>query len=522
MVDQPQDRTRKPGDAVSPDGELSQAGTGPDTAAPAPLTGSSVAPAASNEALRATAALSAPAAVVLVALVVLDQVPWIWAAAGFGLIVLTVFLIVRQHFVGLMTLRRHLDDRAVADDLEAALRTRTELLAQLGEIGAAADLALALDRVDRAVLALTTRLRGEADRRGLIIDSIPDPLIMVDPRIRITSANQAARSRFGQHIVDRDLSTVIRHPDVLARVKAALADGTGGEAELAIAAPVERVFKVRVEPMHDDGARPSLAVMLFVDLSAIRRAEQMRVDFVANVSHELRTPLATLLGFIETLQGPARGDVDAQDKFLDIMRGQANRMSRLVQDLLSLSRIEINEHTPPTEPVELLPVLDNVKAMLDLEARRKDMRIRLEIARDLPDVTGDEDELAQVVQNLVDNAIKYGKAGSEVTVVAKRAGKLPPSFPDGRAKAVMVSVRDRGDGIPQEHIPRLTERFYRVDTARSRELGGTGLGLAIVKHIVSRHQGALNIESAAGEGSTFQVYLPVAGKAETTSKVSAA
>jgi two-component system phosphate regulon sensor histidine kinase PhoR len=268
--------------------------------------------------------------------------------------------------------------------------------------------------------------------------------------------------------------------------------------------------------------------MLFVDLSSIRRAEQMRVDFVANVSHELRTPLATLLGFIETLQGPARDDAEARDRFLEIMKAQGNRMSRLVNDLLSLSRIETNEHKPPSERVALGPVLEGVKATLDLEARRKDMTVRLDAEAGLPAVIGAEDELAQVAQNLLDNAIKYGRPGTEITVTARLAERLPASFPGGPgggpggAAAVAIAVRDRGDGIPPEHIPRLTERFYRVDTARSRELGGTGLGLAIVKHIVSRHRGALTIQSTPGDGSVFTVFIPTVGTENRPRDASAA
>jgi two-component system phosphate regulon sensor histidine kinase PhoR len=361
---------------------------------------------------------------------------------------------------------------------------------------------------------------AETPRR--VIQAIPDPLLLVDGRSRIVSANRAAQQQFGQHIEGRDLSAVIRHPAVLAAVRDAQAGKATATVEFEIAAPTERTFTVQVETLPEGSDLQKAALLLFVDLTAVRRSEQMRVDFVANVSHELRTPLSTLMGFIETLQGPARDDDDARDRFLEIMRLQSHRMSRLVNDLLSLSRIETNEHSAPTRKIELKPILEGVKATLDLEARRKDMRVALDIADNLPPVFGESDELTQVLQNLMDNAIKYGRSGTIVEVSAKPAEKVPAAYPGKRDGAVAVSVRDRGEGIDAGHIPRLTERFYRVDTARSRELGGTGLGLAIVKHIVGRHRGALTIESTRGEGTTVTVFLPKApangGAAESSAQ----
>ncbi len=229
----------------------------------------------------------------------------------------------------------------------------------------------------------------------------------------------------------------------------------------------------------------------------------MRADFVANASHELRTPLSSLMGFIETLRGPARDDAAARERFLGIMQQQAERMSRLVNDLLSLSRIELDEHVPPTGRVAVGPLLQSVADALELKAQRKGQRLELDLAPDLPPVVGDLDQLYQVFQNLVSNAINYGRQGGVVGLSARSAG-------DGRRTSLVVTVRDQGEGIAREHLPRLTERFYRVDPARSRAVGGTGLGLAIVKHIVSRHRGRLEIDSEVGRGSVFTVFLPAA------------
>ncbi|MFA5120445.1 sensor histidine kinase, partial [Zavarzinia sp.] len=230
-----------------------------------------------------------------------------------------------------------------------------------------------------------------------------------------------------------------------------------------------------------------------------------------NASHEIRTPLAALAGYIETLQGPARDDTTARERFLKTMAAQVERMARLVSDLLSLSRIELTEHTPPADPVELGPIVRRVVTGLDFRAKAKQATVELALPADLPAVLGDEGELEQVFTNLIDNAIKYGRQGGKVRVEARVLDRVPAraGWP-GNATPVAVAITDEGPGISREHLPRLTERFYRVDTARSRDMGGTGLGLAIVKHIVNRHRGAMTIDSTVGKGTTFTVYLPMA------------
>jgi two-component system phosphate regulon sensor histidine kinase PhoR len=231
----------------------------------------------------------------------------------------------------------------------------------------------------------------------------------------------------------------------------------------------------------------------------------MRADFVANSSHELRTPLASLIGFIETLRGAAADDVEAQQRFLGIMAEQAMRMQRVIADLLSLSRIEISEHQPPDEILHLPPLLERVAAGMEPMLRAAEGRLELAVPPDLPRVAADADQLAQVFTNLLDNAIKYGKRGGRIRLTALPAAGDPRFDPNG----IVISVADEGPGISREHIPRLTERFYRVDKGRSRAVGGTGLGLAIVKHVVNRHRGRLLIDSVEGQGTVFNVWLPV-------------
>jgi two-component system, OmpR family, phosphate regulon sensor histidine kinase PhoR len=340
-----------------------------------------------------------------------------------------------------------------------------------------------------------------------VVAAVPDPLILLDERRLIVGSNAQAAAFVGADRGPRDLAAALRNPAVLGAADAVLRGEPARVIEFAVAVPVERHLRAHLARIGQPSLDGAVAILTLHDITELKRAEQMRADFIANASHELRTPLATLTGFIETLLGPAREDAEARERFLAIMHQQAARMTRLVEDLLSLSRIELNEHVMPQDKVALEPLLADLAEALELRAGERGMRIQLAVPGDLPDVLGDRDELAQLFQNLLDNAIKYGRAGTEITVVAEvtiRSGAA-----DGRAptRYVCVAVRDRGDGIAREQLPRLTERFYRIDTARSREMGGTGLGLAIVKHIVNRHRGALDIESIQGTGSVFTVHL---------------
>jgi two-component system phosphate regulon sensor histidine kinase PhoR len=342
------------------------------------------------------------------------------------------------------------------------------------------------------------RLAAESSERPHIMDAMPDPILLIRADRTVTRANRAARDLAGIDIAGYDIAIGLRNPDLVDAVDHVLGGASGQAIEITFPVPVERRFAVRVEPL---GAQlPDAAVVVFHDLTALEQTERMRADFVANVSHELKTPLTSLIGYIETLQGPARNDAEAQAKFLAIMDEQANRMARLVDDLLSLARIEMDEHSRPTDRVPLEAVLEETIGLLGPQAKKRSLSVTLTVEPDAAAVLGDRDQLAEVFENLIGNAIKYGSDGGQVTVAAKLAG------PD----EISVTVADDGEGIAPEHLPRLTERFYRVDAARSRERGGTGLGLAIVKHIVSRHRGRLFIESTPGEGSRFTVSLPAA------------
>jgi len=340
-----------------------------------------------------------------------------------------------------------------------------------------------------------------------IVDGLPDPLVCLDRQRRIVRTNLAAALLLGSPGgAERDVSTVLRQPQLLAAIDALLETGVDGNfarpdqsvVDLVLDGPPELDMVAHLRRLPRAAADGSLALIVLHDTTALRRAERMRADFVANASHELKTPIAGLAGFIETLRGPAREDSAARERFLGIMAEQADRMRRLVDDLLMLSRIEQHEHARPAAAVDLGRVLRSVLDLLQLKASSRKVGIEIDLAPDLPYAVGDHDELIIVFQNLIDNALKYARPETSVRVEARPAGR----------ERVAVAVRDEGDGIPAAHLPRLTERFYRVDTARSRQLGGTGLGLAIVKHVVNRHRGRLDIQSEPGKGSTFTVTLP--------------
>jgi two-component system phosphate regulon sensor histidine kinase PhoR len=337
------------------------------------------------------------------------------------------------------------------------------------------------------------------------LDAIPIPAVLVGADERLRRLNAPAGTLLGAALVGRHYVTALRQPELLAAVEGVLRDGRPAEATyLSSEASRETVWRATASPVKLEAGGQG-ALVTFLDTTPMREADQMRRDFVANVSHELRTPLTALLGFIETLKGAARDDAKARERFLGIMEGEAERMNRLVRDLLSLSRVEEAERMRPTDPVEITGLVTSVALTLAPMAEAQGVTLAVENLPAPLDVPGDDDQLRQVLSNLLENAIKYSGRGSAVTV------SLRQSEQDAllRAPAVAVAVSDTGEGIDPVHIPRLTERFYRVDSHRSREMGGTGLGLAIVKHIVNRHRGRMRIESEPGRGSTFTVILPL-------------
>lgn len=334
-----------------------------------------------------------------------------------------------------------------------------------------------------------------------MFDTFVDPILLLDQQARVLRMNESGQRLFTRQARHARLDAVISDEGLNVAVEQALA---GQRPEIVVVSwhdKIERTFNVSVAPLAASKIVDSPRVIVTLhDITELRRSGRLLKDFLTNASHELKTPLASLLGFIETLQGPAKGDAAAHERFLAIMHAQASRMSRLVQDLLSLARIEFNEHVVPSARLDLLPLTRSMIEQLEGKAQERKIELRLHAPDNaLPKIYGDSDQIQQLLQNLIDNAIKYTLENTPVDVTL-----------DVQGGQIRLSVQDHGAGIAPQHLSRLTERFYRVDAGRSRSMGGTGLGLSIVKHIINRHRGTLNIESQLGQGSTFTVLLPMA------------
>ena len=429
----------------------------------------------------------------LIVLILTGQATALPALAAVLAVLITALLLAQRWWRDLDTLQ----------DGVRRIAANEPLAGRRPELPGMARLAGELERLGRQVAARDRLVEQLRRADASVVERLPDPLIVLGEDRNVRRTNSAARSAFGA-----EMSAVLRHPDLRAAIDRAFTLGLNQTADVTLPVPVPRELHAAVVPMDPPIADGGCAILVLSDRTRERAVERMRADFVANVSHELRTPLASLIGFIDTLRGPAADDPAGQQRFLGIMSEQAARMNRLIDDLLSLSRIELIEHQPPSAAVDLSELLRRLSAGFEPRLRERSVTIDLHAPRDLPPVVGDADQLAQVVQNLLDNAVKYGRVGGTVRLEAGTVAGVRPG--------IMLKVSDDGAGIPREHLPRLTERFYRVDTSRSRAAGGTGLGLAIVKHIVNRHRGQLSIESEEGIGTTVSVWLPQAVAAATS------
>jgi len=426
------------------------------------------------------------------------------------------------------------------------------VLGATGEISPAAFLAGALAFAALALMywltALTTAAPSanpkqmqtqhdvEAETSQTIIEKLPTPVLLIGPGGRIERANPAARAFLALGAEGGLLSTVLRQPRVLEAVSRALRGEKVETVEYSTLAPIESHVRAYVESIRlpAAGPMPFRAMLVLADNTSSKRAERMRADFLANASHELRTPLASLSGFIETLSGPARDDEEARERFLAIMTEQTGRMRRLIDDLLSLSRVEMNEHLPPAGTADLELIVHDVSQALAPMAAQRNIALELESTGSGAPVRGDRDQLYEVIENLAENALKYSPDGATVTIsiaygrtrnaaehlrerINPQSGRLTLAAPalDPDARYGVVRVRDAGPGIERRYLPRLSERFFRVDGQKSGPTSGTGLGLAIVKHIVTRHRGGFTVESAPDAGSVFSVFFPVAHQPHT-------
>ena len=334
-----------------------------------------------------------------------------------------------------------------------------------------------------------------------LLEKMPAALILINDKGRITYANSGAKALVPMLRKGNHFANLFRAPVIVEAINAVLGDGAERNTSFSLPGQ-DRVFEAQILalPPGSDLGEDHQVIVQIEDRTKDKRSEQMRSDFIANASHELRTPLASIMGYIETLQGHAKDDPEARERFLGIMAKQADRMNRLVEDLMSLSRIEMNAHLAPDEECDIHGIVLEVRAALEPVAKKANVEVQARLVAGQEMVTGDHDQLVQVATNLIDNAIKYG-GGDLVTVFEAEPNEKYP-------RMVGISVEDKGPGISRAHLHRLTERFYRTNVAQSRNAGGTGLGLAIVKHILNRHGGELQIESQEGKGSRFTFWVP--------------
>jgi two-component system, OmpR family, phosphate regulon sensor histidine kinase PhoR len=345
----------------------------------------------------------------------------------------------------------------------------------------------------------------EAAAVAAIVAGMPDPAVLLDRAGRVIHLNAAA-AQLAPALRKNELAQfALRSPEIIMALREAIATTEPRRTTYLDHVPVDRWMELIITPVPVPSAFGGIdkcMLMTFHDQTPLRRVEEMRADFVANASHELRTPLAALSGFIDTLQGPAKDDTKARERFLTIMHAQATRMARLIDDLLSLSRVELSAHVRPDTSIDIVPIIRQVADGLEALARERQVAVEIDLPEKNVAIAGDREELLRLFENLIENALKYGASGGKVIV------SLTSAMANEGAPEIRVMVRDFGPGIAPEHLPRLTERFYRVDVGDSRSQGGTGLGLSLVKHILNRHRGRLLIESVPKHGATFTACFP--------------
>jgi len=450
--------------------------------------------------MKGTSIIILAPAMLLAILVIRNEIDLETAYYGMIFVFVVSIIFVRPYIANLSSLTYYvrqlsLDKKASAPDLS--------FLNNVEELSAA---------VEQLHISWGTRkrqLETALAESKILIDSLPDMIFMVDKKQKVIRTNSRAKTVLGGKYFDKSISEIIDNEEISALITMVLEDGEGRNSEVTFDRPTFSTYFVRIErfPVYSQGG---IAIIIVLhDITKQKETERMLSDFVANASHEIRTPLTSIMGFIETLQTSAKDDKEVRDKFLGIMASQAERMSKLVSGLLSISQLERNINTKPTGTVNITHLLREAQAYMSITADEKDITINLDIKHEIKSIIGDMGELSQVIENLLSNAIKYGRHGSIITI---RAGLVKNTFDNianlrKSSKILSIEFVDEGEGIRKDHIPRLTERFYCVDQARTRKIGGTGLGLSIVHYIIERHKGALLIESEVGVGSKFTVLL---------------
>ncbi len=355
---------------------------------------------------------------------------------------------------------------------------------------------------NRSINTATIINKREEKTKRVIIDELEDQFFALNKFNIIKYANPSALKRFGSSLIDKNISSIIRKPELIENIEKAIVENKTKSIDVEIDLPSYQFYKIYIIPGPTHlFTEPDSVVLFLKDFTEITKAQKFKTDFVANVSHELRTPLMAIKGSLETIEGPASDDEKAKKKFMKIMTDQSNRMENLINDLLILTRIELEEHIRPNSSVDINDLFKTIISNFEVILKKKKLNINLSLANPTI-VIGDEKKLQTVFSNLLDNAIKYSNDNKSIFISSKISdGKL-------LEKNFMISIEDEGVGIPQRYISRITERFFRVDLEQSNKVGGTGLGLAIVKHIVTQHRGHYEILSEENQGTEIQIYLP--------------
>ena len=448
--------------------------------------------------------LSFPTALVFIVLAAFRLVDPLLAVISLAAVVIFNIILLFPLTFELQQIKRYITSMAQSENFDEKAMTLSEQDAK--------EIVEAVNAMHRFWAQKTDILEAQTISDTAVLDSLPDPIIVIDRAGNILGANLSARTSFGKNITNKNIDKLFRSNNFINAVSKVLNKESKSENLIFYTDPPEsQKLYAHIKQLPWLSKGKAVAVVSIYDMTKSMKIEKMQSDFVANASHELRTPLSIISGFIETLQTSAKDDADARDKFLKIMAEQAEYMSSLIENLLSLSRIELNQDQQPTDKVEVLDIAEEVAQALSIKANEREMKIRIFSDDNLPPVIGDKAQIKQVIQNLADNAVKYGISGTDVTIRLKNAEKIPASksLKVSKGAAVAISVNNKGPKIEPEQLARLTERFYRMQEHKDLNIKGTGLGLAIAKHIIIRHRGNLTVNSNGYNGTTFTIYLPI-------------
>lgn len=449
--------------------------------------------------------LCIPSVIVFMVLSLYKLVEPLTAIASLAGIVLFNIILLFPLSVELQKIKRYMT-RLASDDAEKPDENLTMSEQETKE------LVNAINNMHRFWSEKNNLIKAKSISDAAILDSLPDPLIVVDGMGAIIGANLSARQTFGEKILHKNIDNIFNSHNFIHAVSKVLAHETSSENLVFYAdKPFSGKFYAHIKLLPWQPITQTQAVIAVYDLTKAMKIEKMQSDFVANASHELKTPLSIISGFVETLRTSAKDDEQAREQFLEIIAAQTEYMSSLIERLLSLSRIELSQDEEPQGKVSLKKIASEVKKTFDIRAKERKMNIKLIVDKDIENIKGDEQQIRQVIQNLIDNAVKYGEEGTQITIRINNEVKIPPSktIKTAEGKAVSISINNKGPKIPPENLARLTERFYRLQEHKDRKIKGTGLGLAIIKHIIIRHKGNITVNSTGYNGTTFTVYLPI-------------